>query len=87
MAKIVDPAPISVTRIRRSMVVQIVYDASGAVIQVVAERWSVAQSGGVDVTPPVYLGPTIFQAAVIPAAVKTQLLNLATLIDNADTAP
>jgi hypothetical protein len=87
MATILDPTPISVTRIRRSMRVEILYDTSGAVVQVVAHRWAVAQQAGVDATPPVYVGATTFLAAVIPAAVKTQLLNLATLIDNADTGP
>jgi len=87
MAKILDPTPISVTRIRRSMRIEILYDESGAVTQVVAHRWAVAQQAGLDVTPPVYVGPTLFLSAVIPAAVKTQLLALATLIDNADTGP
>lgn len=87
MAKILDPTPISVTRIRRSMRVEILYDEAGAVSSVIAHRWSVAQQAGVDATPPVYVGTNTFLAAVIPAAVKTQLLALATLIDNADTAP
>lgn len=87
MATILDPTPISVTRIRRSMRVEINYDSAGAVLSVIAHRWSVAQRAGVDATPPVYVGATTFLADVIPGAVKTQLLALATLIDNADTAP
>jgi len=69
------------------MRIEVLYDANGAVSSVIAHRWSVAQQAGVDATPPVYVGATTFLAAVIPATVKTQLLALATLIDNADTGP
>jgi len=86
MATILDPTPVSVTRIRRTSRVEINYDTTGALVNVIAHRWFVVQQAGVDVTTPFYVGATTFLPAVIPATVKNQLLALATLIDNADTA-
>lgn len=86
MATILDSVPVSVTRIRRTVRVEVNYDTAGALVSVVAHRWFVVQQAGVDVTTPFYVGATTFLPAVIPATVKTQLLALGTLIDNADTA-
>jgi hypothetical protein len=87
MAKILDVTPISVTRIRRSNRIEILYTDTGAVERVIAHRVAAAQQGGVDLIPAVSVGPTTFLAAVIPSDVKVQLLALAALIDSADTAP
>jgi hypothetical protein len=85
MSKIIDPTPISVTRIRRNLRIEINYNLDGSVNNVAAHRWEAVQQAGVDVFPPVYNGATIFLPAVIPANVMTQLLALSALIDSADT--
>ena len=88
MSRIIDSTPISVQRIRRTMRLEILYDqVTGALTQIVAHRFAVAQQGGVDVTAPTYFGTLTIQAADVPGTIATQLANLAARIDTLDTAP
>ena len=87
MAKILDATPISVTRIRCSLKIEIIFSTAGALVGVNAQRYVVGQQAGVDISPPFYIGPTTFAAGVIPGTVQVQLLALAALIDSVDTAP
>lgn len=84
MSKLLDVSPISVQRIRRSNRVEIFYNNDGTLNRVVAHRVFVVQQAGADITDPIYFASIEFPNAIIPAAVRTQLLALATLIDNND---
>ena len=85
MAKIIDT--VTVTRMRRTSEIRILYDPSGALMQVQAVRVVAVQLAGVDLIPSGTAQTITIDAAAIPATIANQLMALATRIDNADTAP
>lgn len=87
MPKFIDGADILVRRVNKTQRIEIMLDATGAVVSILAHRQRHIEQAGVGISPPAGLGFVGVPLLAVTPSILTAIADLETIIDTEDTFP